>query len=474
MRLAYGGILISKHKDPNPEEKPQATISLYDSKVNPDTGIIETLDKIADLPDLQYPRLLQAPHKIPSLVPFSRTTVYILMGPETIQRNPTSVILRATSSHGPLALEIPIEAISERGTTIHQLAARKASQDLEESRGWVFDGEVADGVLIKDQYPSKFEALIQKEAVRIGETFQVANKWCSFVAVAANGDLIIEGNPRDTERDGSIPGFESLQDSSLEHIRTYISAAIPQGDDGSISDRVSAQSTRSPSRSQRSARRGLSGLFTMGNFGSNPPGAIKSGRRRGEMLDAEFTSEPRTTGSPAAMPMNSFLFGARSQRSSLGMQAPSSSNTTTDIATPSEDSLFGGFSYDVGISKELMGAAAGVRPLPQQQAQPAALIKTDADKVLAIIDLQAFDGSWDPQEKKLPALLGFEVPKAPQGVDGKAWVTLLVIAFLEMSMAGEEGIWGLVVEKGRGYVQSVVQDGIEELEKIAVEVVGKN
>ena len=81
------------------------------------------------------------------------------MGPETIQRDPTSVILRATSSHGPLALEIPIEAVSERGTTIHQLAARKASQDLEESRGWVFDREVADRVLIKDQYPSEFDGL---------------------------------------------------------------------------------------------------------------------------------------------------------------------------------------------------------------------------------------------------------------------------------------------------------------------------
>ena len=425
MRLSDEGLLRSKHQEPKPEGKPQATISLFDSKVNQDTGIIKTLDKIANLPYLQYPRLLQAPHRIPSLVPFSRTTVYLLMGPETIQRNPTSVILRATSSHGPLALEIPIEAVSERGTTIHQLAARKASQDLEESRGWVFDGEVADRVLIKDQYPSEFEALVQKEAVRIGETFQVANKWCSFVAVAANGNVIMERNPCDTEREGSIPGFEYPQDSYLKPIRTYISAAIPQDDDGSISDRISAKSTRSRSRSPRRAQRGgPPGAFSMGNFGTNPQSGIRSGQSRGEMFNAKFTSEPRTTGSQAAMSMNSSLFSAR--------------------------------------------------PQPQQQPPPKASIKTDADKVLAIIDLQAFDGSWDPQEKKLPALLGFEVPKAPQGMDGNAWVTILVIAFLEMNMAREEGMWGLVVEKGRGYVQSVLQDGIEELEKIAVEVVGKN
>jgi hypothetical protein len=170
----------------------------------------------ADLPDLRYPELLQAPHKIPSLVPFSRTTVYLLIGPETIQRNPSSVVLRATSSHGPLALEIPIEAVSERGTTIHQLAARKASQDLEESRGWVFDGKVADGVLINDKYPGKFEALVHKEGVRLGETFQVANKWCSFVAVAANDDVIMEGNPCDTGTDTSTQGFGSPLDSYRE------------------------------------------------------------------------------------------------------------------------------------------------------------------------------------------------------------------------------------------------------------------
>jgi hypothetical protein len=57
------------------------------------------------------------------------------MSPETIQRNPTSVVLRATSAHGPLELEIPIEALAKPAKTIHQLAAKKAVQDLEEGRG---------------------------------------------------------------------------------------------------------------------------------------------------------------------------------------------------------------------------------------------------------------------------------------------------------------------------------------------------
>jgi hypothetical protein len=82
------------------------------------------------LPDIHSPKLLQAPQNITSLFAFSRTTVYLLLSPETIQRNPTAVILRGTSAHGPLAIEIPVEVLSEPSETIHQLAARKAVQGM--------------------------------------------------------------------------------------------------------------------------------------------------------------------------------------------------------------------------------------------------------------------------------------------------------------------------------------------------------
>ena len=75
-------------------------------------------------------------------------------------------------------MEVPERMVlTERGTTIHQLAARKAAQDLEESRRWVFD----DANKIAD-----VQNLAEREAARLGETFQVVNKWCSFVAVSSN------------------------------------------------------------------------------------------------------------------------------------------------------------------------------------------------------------------------------------------------------------------------------------------------
>ena len=163
----------------NPVKK---VISLFNKKENPEREPIKAADE--PLPDVSVPKILQGPHKIPSLFAFSRTTVYLLLSPETIQKNPKTLVLRATSGAGPLHLDIPIQTLSQPGATVHQLAARKVVQDLEEGRGWVHDAK-DEGAKIKDRYPSRFDDVIKREAVRLGETYQIANRWCSFVAVPA-------------------------------------------------------------------------------------------------------------------------------------------------------------------------------------------------------------------------------------------------------------------------------------------------
>jgi von Willebrand factor type A domain len=192
-------LLSEDDKDKEKTEKP--TISLFDTNLDPEKEDLKVNDSSTFwLPDIPFPKLHQAPHKIPTLFAFSRTSVYLLMSPETIQRNPTAVILRATSAHGPLCLEIPIEHLALPAETIHQLAAKKAVQDLEEGRGWIYDAKDQNGVLIKDRYPSCFDDLVKREAVRLGEKFQIAGKWCSFVAVAANDKEIAEKEDRMTEQ----------------------------------------------------------------------------------------------------------------------------------------------------------------------------------------------------------------------------------------------------------------------------------
>lgn len=81
-----------------------------------------------------------------------------------------------------------MEKLTQPGETLHQLAARKAVQDLEEGRGWIYDAKDENGVSIKESYPSCFSEMVEREAVRLAVQFQAIGKWCSFVAVSDNED----------------------------------------------------------------------------------------------------------------------------------------------------------------------------------------------------------------------------------------------------------------------------------------------
>ncbi|KAK5121324.1 hypothetical protein LTR85_005490 [Meristemomyces frigidus] len=178
-----------------PKETVKSTVkSFFNKDVKLDGPAAGSIDRYAHLPVIDTPKLLQAPASIPPLFPFNRTTVYLLVGPESAQKDVTSVTLRATSSEGPLELTIPVHqsTVTNGVPTIHQLAARKAMQDLEEGRGWlqaatVTDGEGKESVEVKKKYESRFDEIVEREAVRLGEMFQVAGKWTSFVAVEDHG-----------------------------------------------------------------------------------------------------------------------------------------------------------------------------------------------------------------------------------------------------------------------------------------------
>ena len=185
-------VLLTEHtmrQEPASEKKP---ISLFDPQTNPDAMKIESPSdqeekgRYSHLPEIPTPKVLQAPHQIPPLFPFTRSTVYLLMSPQAQQKNIRSVVLRATSIHGPLEIEIPIETLSEPGETIHQLAAKKAVRDLEEDRGWLVDAKDKNEKSVKQHYPGRYDEIVEREAVRLGVGYQVGGKFCSFVAVSVD------------------------------------------------------------------------------------------------------------------------------------------------------------------------------------------------------------------------------------------------------------------------------------------------
>ena len=164
-------VLTSLQRPPSPSLAKKA-ISLFDESAK-DEGVNSSAGRYDHLPTIDVPKLLQAPHRIPPLYPFNRTTVYLLTSSEPTHRIPRSVVLQATSEHGPLELEVPVQDIGI-GETIHQLAAKKAVHELEQGRGWITDR------IVQTQHEGRWEEIIEREAVRLGCTIP---SWRKMVLV---------------------------------------------------------------------------------------------------------------------------------------------------------------------------------------------------------------------------------------------------------------------------------------------------
>lgn len=167
-----------------PTDSSPKPISLFDKNFK-DHDMDANLDEAKaseQLPNLTRPSEIQAPYNIPPLYPMNRTTVYLLMDPQTSGKTPTSILLSGTSKQGPLSLKIPIHDIGI-GKTIHQLASRKAVIELEEQSGWLCDAKDEQGIPFKNLHLTTQQRLTERECQGLGIKFQVTGKYCSFVAV---------------------------------------------------------------------------------------------------------------------------------------------------------------------------------------------------------------------------------------------------------------------------------------------------
>ncbi|KAH6693333.1 von Willebrand factor type A domain-containing protein [Leptodontidium sp. MPI-SDFR-AT-0119] len=503
--------------------KAKSIISLFDKTVDPEKESVKgSKDSSHYLPKVPTPKLLQAPHKIPSLFAFSRTSVYLLMSPETIQRNPTAVVLRATSEHGPLELEIPIEVLASPAETIHQLAAKKAVQDLEEGRGWIFDAKNQNGKLVKDVYPSSFDDLVQREAIRLGEKFQIVGKWCSFVAVAANDKEIAEkvqgGDEMDHEYD--MMGVDEFADED------FADASV---NDSMLSAHVStsfASTTQAPARRMRLSSSGPSSSEQMQTpvfaqpqqqmrsspitptaaFGSSssapygsaypppPPepksrGLLHSAAPPGGALLSASSSSPARKKSSGAFSMGSSKArkaspaAAFSLGSTRGGRGSSTSNLTSDqrITVGAQAISNGSRRSDLrSCSNSLTPASpTGSPPSPSYspvsptEASSFAGAASIADKVLTLIQLQDFEGFWASNANhRVFRIMDITDTTTPEGADPNVWLTILVVKFLQEKCAEEQGTWELVVEKAQTWLDGCGYMGVEELEKKASLLLG--
>ena len=551
---------IEVHDEEKPKE--QKPISLFDSEVDPDVEDKPTIsgqtdqDRYAHLPVITLPKLLQAPHKMPPLFPFTRASVYLLMTPAHGSCEPESVILRGTSSQGPLQLEIPIDVLPKPAETIHQLAVKKAVQDLEEGRGWIYEAKDEKGVLIKERYPSKFDDMVEREAVRLGTQFGIAGKWCSFVAVAdidstdegekatgkceKNFSVFRRDNVQKRPADisylkGNAPrqvGSSRVRESAKVCESTSASArraidcslqmasepAQPALFGGGMFDSLQARSTGSYSTLQ--ATNNAAAPPTGGLFGTSVhrPQALGAGslfgafsaRKANDVVVRSFGEIPRERGGlPPAQPQASKAKksgGLRSFREGRSMSASTSprsgdtgsagfTDTRAGDAAPAVAPLAAPSPCMAPLTKQLSHHQPDLESVQQCLARGSNddernggftvhytksagdgpkwtrwMKASNEEKVHKLIALQNFEGFWEYTADMYGILLlnGKDYRNdrmVKDDLEAKVWTTVLVIAFLEQKMKAEEGVWDLVVEKARSWLEGVK----EEKEREALE-----
>ena len=407
-------------------------------------------------------KYLQAPQDIPPLYPSTRTTIYVMISPDAPQKQPTAVTLKGTSSQGSISIEIPVEKILEPGKTIHQLAARKAVGELEEGRGWLSHAKDSSGKLLKErcgpqssfsQFGGKpkepnFEAIVEREAVRLGVEYQVGSRFCSFVAV--EGEKEIEQSERDQNSSLQAPQRRRIRESGYRAGPSLFGArsAAPSGPGGAL---FGAPVNQSQSYDYGGGAAFGAPAYQTQSLGD---GVARLCSTRGGPPDEQFEALGSSTRSS----------GPRQTRRERKSVARSTAfEASTDLRR--ED------------LQELAALPAAGRPAPApgkkgslggRGGPKGSLYFSDdndtshmqEDPLDAIISLQRFQGFWDLDQALLDACGVGPKAAALKGKESQTriWATILAISFLERKLASEKDTWELIVDKARGWLKN---DGVD-------------
>lgn len=402
-------------------------------------------DKYARLPSIPVPRVLQYPHEIPEVYSHNRTSVYLLLSPEADGRTPEAVILRGTTDKEELEIEIPVQDVG-KGDTIHRMAVKKITQELEEGRGWLTALRTANGKTLKSQQEEhKWDLIVDREAVRLCTTFQVAGRHASFVAVQKsdqNASSTTE-NASDVVLQPPLPE-PSREDRALQESLKgrRLFGAAPVG-----ASTFGASST------------GGGGLFGTAPGGARPggPSAFGAPTTRGGGLFSSISSTDRMSSS-----------GFTERRKSAGLPRTREAPSPTLSAAPT-----------------FPAPASFTTDTPDETVTLSAL-----DNMQALISLQNFTGSWSMSDRLMDIIShgaktkfsssnvkeivtdAIAVKSSSRWVDDLTdddWATVVAIAWLEELMKDEKDVWEMVVEKARGYLEGRV-DGSDEVDILVDDV----
>ncbi|KAF9767786.1 hypothetical protein IL306_015006 [Fusarium sp. DS 682] len=500
-------------------QAPKKPISLFDASAdgNDDTEMTDAPEidnKFDHLPAVSVPRYLQTPGTIPPLFPFNRTNVYVLLSDDTPSQQPKSVILRGTSSHGPLELEIPITTVAEKDSVIHRLAARKEVKELEEGRGWLIQAKDSNGKLLKEKHDGHFSDMVEREAVRLGVKYQIGGKWCSFVAVE-DGDN--EPELADAQ--------EAEPEEHWQHNRPRMMMAARFGQQSSSGPRACSlskpstsggalfgnSSGASPSNAATTRDRDFnSSLGSGGLFGSSRPSNTTGG------LFGSSNTQSSGTLSSFGAGLFGGLFGAAPGGSSstggglFGSAPPPPPSAPAPptvqaaaLAPPAaaiDEDLLEEYRKEMDeaaampLAEELEAEESGedmgfglfddgppapapasfsVLPSPSAPESRKSKAISSMEPLEALTTLQTFAGSWS-WSTDLECVLGvtsdqaskLELPSRVKEHSEKDGIlaTACAVLFFKKKLKDEMDTWEMLVEKAEGWLEeNIGEDGVSEL-----------
>ncbi|KAG0373559.1 hypothetical protein BGX24_011545 [Mortierella sp. AD032] len=538
--LKIGDESSSKNK---PEAPPKKSISLFDTSVDLDGDISMHNDAIdstgqgryAHLPPLPPPRLLQVPSEIPPLYVFNRTTVYLLMGAECSHRTPTSVVLRGTSKHGPLELEIPIQVLEEKGELVHQLAAKKAIAELEQGRGWLkYARDRFTDERLDSKYKGRFDEMVEREAVRLGVQFQVGGKWCSFVAVEKRDGDAGKAKKRKRQQQKAKAHDKAIEDETADMTEEKKEEATqPKGDnDGELESESEGDDdwdecdSDLPAYVGESTTTATAGIAHVQNargpvvaFGKDRSRALSSGRSKGSSNRAaelekksaalaqlrqarsergfggfggaasSTQSKKESFSSPAAYGAGSFSPPPPPPptASSVCPPPPTASSVCPPppplpAGTPSVDpAYFTSFGSAAALkSQSTFGSNNNGRHSTQTRLSSATPPAKQLPPLETLIELQTFSGFWEATSKLATAvsisltLLKTEGAALGYNTDEELRIlaTALVISYFENTLTKDRDTWELVVGKAKGWLLTSLQGDQDKMDELFAKAAG--
>ncbi|KAJ5758932.1 hypothetical protein N7520_006088 [Penicillium odoratum] len=435
----------------------------------------------ADLPKISPPTTIQAPHNLPPLYPFIRTTAYLLLDPKS-DRIPRSLRFSATSKQGPLCLRIPITDIGQ-GETVHQLASRKAVVELEERHGWLENIKDESGNPFKNLHSETQEKIVARECQNLGIKYQITGKYCSFVALESDSDEETQTleNKKPKEFDAGPATLQLLTARRPAH-----PPPPPGSRGGAMFGRTYVQASRSsfgsspahPILQVPQAQRAAGGLFR-----SPPPMSGRTNTHASSSLfetarppppcrlsqDAQAAGE--LFGSPSPISGRINAHSKRSLRVSAPPPPPSQ-------AARAAGGIFGSSSpaYSLNISQPFASSqlpnahnvVSGGSLFGRSTSSPPEAPKS---KVYSLIELQTFEGSWI-WEQQLFNIIGQGMEEIRSKVaatlqqSGKRDVlqereanvvaTLMIMGLLKREHQDSKALWELVYEKAESWVHNEV------------------